>query len=194
MTNVLVVRHGQSEWNADGRWQGQADPGLTNLGRSQARQASHAVGAVDAIYASPLLRAAGTAAIISEEVGVGPVLVTEGLKERHAGEWQGLTRPEIEEAWPGYLAEGRRPPGWEDDGHVVRRAFSALDEISASAGDAHVLAVAHAGIIYAIEGALGADWERLANLAGRWLRHDGRHWQLGERVHLLIEETIPDQI
>ena len=118
----------------------------------------------------------------------------EGLKERHAGEWQGLTRPEIEEAWPGYLAEGRRPPGWEDDGHVVRRAFSALDEISASAGDGHVLAVAHAGIIYAIEGALGADWERLANLAGRWLRHDGRHWQLGERVHLLIEETIPDQI
>lgn len=194
MTNVLVVRHGQSEWNAQGRWQGQADPELTSLGHEQARQASRAVGAVDAVFASPLLRAAATATIISGEIGVGPVVVSEGLKERHAGEWQGFKRSEIERDWPGYLDAGRRPPGWEDDELVRDRAFTALDEIAAVTGDGHVLAVAHAGIIYSIEQCLGADWERLANLAGRWLRHDGRSWELGDRVHLLVEETIPDQI
>ena len=194
VTNVLILRHGQSEWNAAGRWQGQADPDLTQLGREQAQLASRAIGAVDAVFASPLARAAVTAAIISEEIGVGPVVLTEGLKERHAGEWQGLTRAEIEQAWPGYLTERRRPPSWEDDGLVRDRAFAALEEMSTATAGGDVLAVAHAGLIYSIEEDLGAGWERLANLAGRWLRHDGSTWQLGERVHLLAEETIPDQI
>ena len=194
VTNVLLVRHGQSEWNAAGRWQGQADPELTDLGREQAHTAARAVGAVDAIVASPLLRAATTASIISEEIGIGPVIVMDGLMERHAGEWQGLTRAEIERDWPGYLAEERRPPGWEDDTLVRQRALAALDAIAATVTDGHVLAVAHAGIIYSIEQTLGAEWERLANLGGRWLRHDGSEWHMGERVHLLIDETIPDQI
>ena len=58
MTRVLLVRHGQSEWNADGRWQGQADPALTDLGRHQALHASRSLGSVDAIVASDLQRAA----------------------------------------------------------------------------------------------------------------------------------------
>jgi broad specificity phosphatase PhoE len=196
VTRLLIVRHGQSEWNAAGRWQGQADPELTDLGREQAWRASRAVGAVDAIFASPLRRAAATADIISGEIGVGPVVTVDGLMERHAGEWQGLTRPEIEQAYPGYLAEHRRPPGWEDDRAVAGRVMGALDAIAvATRGtDAHVLAVAHAGVIFAVEAELGAPWERLANLGGRWLEHDGRSWHLGERVHLLVEETIPDQI
>ena len=116
MTRILVVRHGQSEWNADGRWQGQENPPLTELGRHQARHAARAVGAVDAIYASPLDRAATTAHLVAEETGIGPVVLLPGLMERHAGVWQGLTRRQIEEAFPGYLDAGRRPPGWEDDG------------------------------------------------------------------------------
>ncbi|MGI9579167.1 MAG: histidine phosphatase family protein [Microthrixaceae bacterium] len=194
MTDVLVVRHGQSEWNADGRWQGQANPDLTSLGREQARLAAEAVGAVDAIFASPLIRAAMTATIISELIGIGPVVLAEGLMERNAGEWQGLTRSEIESGWPGYLDARKRPPGWEDDALVRSRAFAALEEIAGASGDGHVLAVAHAGIIYAIEEELGATWERLANLAGRWLRFEHGQWHLGDRVHLLTDETIPDQI
>jgi broad specificity phosphatase PhoE len=194
VTNVLMVRHGQSEWNALGLWQGQEDPDLTDLGRQQAARASAAVGAVDAVFASPLMRAASTAAIISGEIGVGPVVLQEGLKERHAGEWQGLTRDQIEAQWPGYLEQRRRPPGWEQDELVRERAFAALDAIASATGDGHVLVVAHAGIIYSVEEHLGAQWERLANLAGRWLRHDGSEWHLGDRVHLLIEETIPDQL
>ncbi len=194
MTSVLLVRHGQSEWNAAGRWQGQEDPELTDLGRTQARLASAAVGAVDGIFASPLRRAAETAAIVAEQIGVGPVIVTEGLMERNAGEWQGLTRTEIGRDYPGYLEEGRRPPGWEDDGEVELRVMAALDAIADMSGDGHVLAVAHAGVVFAIERLLGAEWERLANLGGRWMRRHEGTWQLGERVHLLIDETIPDQL
>lgn len=194
MTQLLLVRHGQSEWNADGRWQGQADPPLTELGREQARRAARAVGAVDGVYASPLERAAVTAAIISDELGVGPLVTLGGLKERHAGEWQGLTRDEIEAAFPGYLAEGRRPPGWEDDDEVEARVLGSLDAIAVQHPYGTVLAVAHAGVVFAVERALGADWERLANLGGRWLHHEDGAWRLGERVHLLVEETIPDQL
>lgn len=194
MTRLLLVRHGQSEWNADGRWQGQENPPLTALGRLQASRASHAVGAVDAIYASPLDRAITTAMIIAEATGIGPVVTVEGLMERHAGEWQGLTHEQIEEQYPGYLAERRRPPMWEPDDQVEVRVLAALDQIAEEHPEGHVLAVAHAGVIYAAEFAFGGEWERLANLGGRWFEKKNGSWTLGERVHLLIEETIPDQL
>ena len=60
--------------------------------------------------------------------------------------------------------------------------------------DGHVLAVAHAGVIFAVERIIGAEWERLANLGGRWLEHANGTWTIGNRIHLLIDETIPDQI
>lgn len=189
-----MVRHGQSEWNAQGRWQGQENPPLTELGHRQARAASHGVGAVDAVVASPLDRAATTAHLIAGEIGVGPVIVSPGLMERHAGEFQGLTRDEIEVAFPGYLESGRRPPAWEDDGEVEARVFAALGDVATAHPGGLVLVVAHAGVIYAIERAFDAPWERLANLAGRWLERDRDRWSLGERVHLLVEETIPDQL
>ena len=108
MTRMLLVRHGQSEWNALGRWQGQADPPLSALGREQARSAVARLGAVDLIVASDLDRALTTAAIMAEGLGVGPVMVEPRLRERSAGEWSGLTRAEIDEQWPGYL--DRAPP------------------------------------------------------------------------------------
>ena len=103
MTRVLLIRHGQSEWNAEGRWQGQADPPLTDLGRHQAVHAARNLGSVDAVVASDLQRASETALIIGEALGVGPVVLEPGLRERDAGEWSGLTRAEIERDWPGYL-------------------------------------------------------------------------------------------
>ena len=89
MTRVLLVRHGQSEWNADGRWQGQADPPLTDLGRHQALHAARNLGVVDAIVASDLQRASETALIIAGELGVGPLVLEPDLRERDAGEWSG---------------------------------------------------------------------------------------------------------
>ena len=200
MTRVLLVRHGQSEWNADGRWQGQADVPLTDLGRSQAHHATRALGAVDAIVASDLSRASETAMILSGELGVGPVVIDPDLRERDAGEWSGLTRAEIERAWPGYLAEEgprRRPPGWEPDTDLLGRATAALVRIHLLVPDGEAIAVTHGGLIYVIEGHFGQPFERLANLGGRWLDvGDEGLVSLGERVVLIEgdEQTVPNQI
>jgi probable phosphoglycerate mutase len=191
---VLLIRHGQSEWNAVGRWQGQADPPLTDLGRHQAAHAAQHVGAVDAVVASDLERSRLTAEIIAELVGVGPVLVDAGLRERDAGEWQGLTKAEIAEQWPGYLDDHRRPPAFEPDDAFQDRIFGALDRIRADVPDGDVLAVAHAGVVYQVEAVLGADFVPLPNVAGRWVQADGDGpWTLGDRVTLVDpdELTVP---
>lgn len=195
---LLLLRHGQSVWNEAGRWQGQADPPLTDLGRQQASQASERIGLVDAIHASPLERAWVTAEIIAASLGVGPVQPEPGLVERFAGEWQGLTRPQIEEAYPGYLKARKRPPGWEPDHKLEDRAMTALGAIAIAHGgaesDSQVLVVGHSGVIYAIETLLGAAHTRLANLGGRWLEFGPAGWKLGERTVLLDNPTIPGQI
>jgi probable phosphoglycerate mutase len=201
MTRVLLVRHGQSVWNADGRWQGQADPPLTDLGRAQARHAARALGTVDAIVASDLERAAETAAILSGELGVGPVVLDPDLRERDAGEWSGLTRAEIEAGWPGYLSdeggERRRPEGWEADRDLEARAAAALARIHGLVPGGEAIAVTHGGLIYVLEGAFGVPFERIGNLGGRWIDvgPDGPT-ALGERVVLIDpdEVTVPDQI
>ncbi len=195
-TRVLLVRHGQSEWNAEGRWQGQADAPLSDLGRRQAREAARLIGAVDAIWASDLQRAAETAAIISADLGVGPVVVDPDLRERDAGEFSGLTRAEIEERFPGHLAARRRPPSWEPDEHLLQRALGAVHRIADATPEGEVLAVTHGGLVYTIEAHLGIPHERLANLAGRWIDVAGGALRAGDRV-LLTEPgdvTVPGQI
>lgn len=198
------MRHGQSEWNALGRWQGQADPPLSDLGRSQARAAARTLGAVDAIFASDLQRAAETAAIISGELGVGPVVVDADLRERDAGEWSGLTRAEIDERYPGYLPSDRhrtfapndgegalRPPGWESDASLLARARAALETIHGAVPDGDVLAVTHGGLIYVVEGALAQPFTRLANGEGRWVVVGGEELVLGDRVLLVNDDATP---
>jgi probable phosphoglycerate mutase len=206
----LLVRHGESEWNAVGRWQGQADPRLTDLGRHQAKAAATAIGAVDAVWTSPLHRAAETAVIISDAIGVGPVVVDDDLMERDAGEWSGLTRAEIEARYPGWLegtsafepGQHRRPPGWEPDDHLLARALVAIGRVAGSLAPAggDVVAITHGGLIYAVESHLGARFARIANLAGRWIEVGARDGglRLGGRVQLVdpheVAVTVPDQL
>lgn len=195
-TRVLLVRHGQSEWNAIGRWQGQADPPLSDLGRRQAREAARAIGAVDAIWASDLQRAAETAAIISSDLGVGPVVLEPDLRERDAGEYSGLTRSEIEERFPGYLEARKRPPGWEPEEHLLARALRVVHEIGRAVPGGDVLAVTHGGLVYTLEAHLGAAHARLANTEGRWIAVDGGRLRLGDRILLADADdlTVPGQI
>ena len=193
MLNLLLARHGQSEWNAVGRWQGQADPPLSELGRAQARGAANQAGAFDAIFASDLERALHTATIISTTLGVGPVIVDPRLKERDAGEFSGLTRADIDAQFPGMLDRGEWPPGWEDDEAVLVRVLAALDDIlTTTGGHGDVLAVTHGGIIYTLEGHFGLAHERIANLGARWLHHDGSAWRLGERLLLAPDDVTID--
>lgn len=192
VTGMLVVRHGQSEWNAAGRWQGQEDPPLSDLGRNQAATASLRVGSVDLVVASDLQRAVETATIIATAIGVGPVLVDAGLRERHAGEWQGLTKAEIEEQWPGYLEAGDRPPGFEPTDDFTSRVHDTLDRLESAHRGATMLVVSHGGVIYIIEEHRGLPFERVANLSGRELTHHGtpRGIVLGERIDLVGKDDL----
>lgn len=216
MAHVLLVRHGESAWNAEGRWQGQADPPLTDLGLRQAALAAHAVGSVEAVVASDLQRASVTADVMAEALGVGPVVVDPGWRERSVGEWSGLTRQEIHQRWPGCLSDDsvrtrlrrvdgslaeRRPPGWESDEHLLERTLAALRRLVAPTGDGDVLVITHGGVIYNLEHHLGSDAGRIPNLGGRWV-HAGVESAglaapeaavtvtLGDRVVLVDPEVI----
>jgi broad specificity phosphatase PhoE len=91
---VTVFRHGQSEGNVAGTWQGRTDGALTDLGRHQAAEASQYAPKVDAFYTSPLQRAKKTAEIIGSSIGVDPV-PTDGLMEMAFGSWEDLTHEEV---------------------------------------------------------------------------------------------------
>lgn len=179
------MRHAESTWNVERRWQGRADPPLSTQGRAAAREASRALGAVDAVITSPLRRAAETAAIFSVEIGVGPVLVDEELVERDVGEWSGLTRAEIEERHPGWLAAERFPDGWEHDDEVLTRARRAFVRIGETYAGADVLIVTHGGMLRALCRLAGLGERRFTNL-GAWpaeLEHE--EIRGGEPIELL---------
>lgn len=187
---MLLVRHAQSAWNDEGRWQGRADPPLSELGRRQALAAATRVGAVDAIVTSTLERARHTAEILAEAVGIGPVVHEPELVERDVGEWSGLTRAEIERDWPGYLADARRPPGFEDDDELLARVLPAITRIASVFDGADVLVVTHGGVIRTLERHLGELAGALPNLAGRAVVRTDSGLVLGERVTLLDDDDL----
>ena len=189
-TALLVVRHGQSEWNAIGRWQGHADPSLSELGRRQAFVASASIGAVDGIVSSDLLRSAETAAIIAEQLGVGPVAVDDRLRERDAGEWTGLTRAEIDKGWPGWIDSGRQPAGYEGFEDVLARVVQSLDSIAEAAAGGSLLVVTHGGVIRALARSHGLDDIPIANLAGLTMRVSPTGHTVEERISLLDGQTV----
>jgi broad specificity phosphatase PhoE len=190
-THLLVIRHGQSEWNAIGRWQGHADPPLSELGRRQAFLAAAAVGAVDAIVSSDLLRAAETAAIIAQQLGVGPVVVDDRLRERDAGEWTGLTHGEIEDQWPGWIEGKKRPAGFEPVESVVGRALASFAALQAASPGGSILVVTHGGVIRALEKSHGRSGNAIANLGGITVRATASGHAIGERIGLLDGQDVP---
>jgi len=195
VTRVIALRHGESEWNAVGRWQGQADPPLTDAGMLQAVAAAEVLGTFDAVWASTLQRAAYTAAIIAEALGIGPVQVDPGLMENAFGPWQGLTIQEIEAGWPNYLAEHRRPDGAEQAEEVAERALAALRRIATEHPGGEVLVVTHAGLLRTLRRSLGADDVRFTNLGGCWfhVHADGRVVP-GDVVHLIDPQSFGDTL
>lgn len=186
---LLLVRHGQSTWNAEGRWQGQADPPLTELGREQARLASERIGAVDAVVSSTQQRALETALIIAGAIGVGPVLTDDDMVERNAGPWSGLTRAEIDRDYPGFLAEDKRPDGYETDQSLLDRNLAAINRIATNHGpDTTVLVATHGGVIHNLESHFGLEIGRVPNLSGRILQRTGGTWHPGEQLTLLDDD------
>ena len=153
------------------------------------------IGLIDAIYSSDLNGPDHTAEIVAQQLGTD-VVVEPRLRERQAGEWEGRTRAEIDEGWPGYLESGRRPDGYEPDESVLERVLAASSAI-AEAHDGDVLVITHGGVVRVIERHLDRDADGLIpNLGGRWLLHEGTAPVLGDRVVLLDPDqvTTPEQI
>ena|SRR5579872_6136454 len=95
MATLLLVRHGETDWNAEGRLQGHTDRPLNEYGRRQAHALAERLADddIEAIYASDLSRARETAEILGARLGL-PVVLDPGLRERNWGNWEGLTGPE----------------------------------------------------------------------------------------------------
>ncbi len=196
-TRFLLVRHGQSTWNAIGRWQGRADAPLSPAGEEQAREAAvelAALGPFEVVVTSSLARARQTGELLAEHAGIELGDAVDDLIERSAGQWEGLLRSEIEARYPNWLAQRRRPPGYEPDEEIVVRALRAVRELAERHAGASVVVVSHGGLITSLERAAGEEWRQLTNLEARWFAFDTASGDLlpdGERVRLLPAEPVP---
>lgn len=164
-TTLYLIRHGETVWNADGRFQGHQNSPLNDSGYQQAYIVARAVSTypIAAIYTSDLDRAAETAEIVAAPHGLSPVRDAR-LREACFGEWEGLTLTQISERWPDLIAAWRadslrtRPPGGETLEQVQARVVMLLDDIVTRHPDEHVALVAHGGSLRAVVAhALSAD-------------------------------------
>ncbi|MGB2875958.1 MAG: histidine phosphatase family protein [Gaiellaceae bacterium] len=154
MTKLLLVRHGETDWNLGDRFQGHADPPLNETGRAQARELADSLAgrSFAAVYSSPLRRAFETAEIVAAPHGLEAVPV-EGLREVDVGSWQGLTRDEIEQRFPDHFRRWLEyREGWEDGetyGQMSSRVVATLVELAERHDGEEALVVTHGGPIRA---------------------------------------------
>lgn len=166
VATLILLRHGRTAYNHSGRFQGQKDVPLDEVGLEQAGAAGADIAsrfAVTRIVSSDLTRARQTAEALSAAVGV-PVETCPRLREISVGEWEDHTREEVGEKWPTELAawlsgEEMRPPGGESRTEASARVAERIGELVAESDDEAVLAVvAHGAVIRgATEILLGLD-------------------------------------
>lgn len=155
-TRILLIRHGETDWNVQGRWQGHAPVPLNDQGRRQAALLAEALvqypDRISAIYSSDLSRAFETASIIGNRLGL-PVFPDVRLREIDLGDWQGLTYDEVR-AWDGQRHDEIQQnslemprPGGESPEQLASRCVDALHSIVQRHKDDVVLAVSHGGAI-----------------------------------------------
>jgi len=136
MTRLLLIRHGETDWNTEGRYQGQSDVPLNATGREQAQQLAQALrgSALEAIYSSDLLRARETAEALARATGA-PLHVDPRLREVGLGEWEGQLFSDIQQRYPDLLRRRREdplnfaPPGGETVAALRSRLLSAVQDI-----------------------------------------------------------------
>jgi broad specificity phosphatase PhoE len=153
VTTLLLARHGETDWNRDHRWQGHDGQPLNETGRNQARDLAARLDAVDAIYSSDSIRARETAEIAAARLQL-EVCVDARLREVSFGEWEGLTRAEINDRFADGFArwlacEQDAPDGGESDDAMAERVLQALLEISERHPGRRVLVVTSGGPIRA---------------------------------------------
>jgi probable phosphoglycerate mutase len=165
VTQLLLVRHGETDWNAAGRWQGHSDTPLNDEGRRQALALAATLEDVDVVYASDLARARETAEIVGERLEL-PVRLDARLRERGFGAWEGLTTAEVERRFPDDHRRWRAGDGFGAADAEPFEAFAArihavLEHVLGKHADQTVLLVSHGGSIRVIHAlACGLDYVR----------------------------------
>ncbi|HZQ31687.1 MAG TPA: glucosyl-3-phosphoglycerate phosphatase [Mycobacterium sp.] len=188
---LVMLRHGQTEFNAGSRMQGQLDTGLSELGRDQAVAAAEVLAKFDPllIVSSDLRRAYDTAVTLAERTGA-PMVVDRRLRETHLGDWQGMTHTEVDAAAPGARIAWRNDATWAPHGgesrvDVARRSVPVVTELVESLPNwgedepyRPVVLVAHGGLIAALTAELlglpVANWPVLGGMGNAsWVQLSG---------------------
>jgi glucosyl-3-phosphoglycerate phosphatase len=198
LRRLILLRHGQTDYNVDGRMQSPIDSCLTDAGHEQAAEAAPVLASLapDRLVSSDLRRAVDTAEVVGAACGL-PVKFDPRLRETHLGLWQGHTVAEIERDYPGAIATWRSDPGWappegESRIDVVARSRPVVDELDAEFADSDgvsetVLLVAHGGLIAGLVTGLlelpPSAWPSFGGLGNcRWAvlarRDDHPRWRL----------------
>lgn len=203
ITRICLLRHGETEWNTQRRWQGHEDIPLNRHGELQAHAAAEALQdqRLDIIYTSDLNRAKTTARLIADAC-LTPLVVEPELRERHFGAIQGLTRREAEERYPSLYSriQAREPdvdpPGRNSEslGRFARRIGAVFRSIAVRHPGKRVLIVSHGGcmdIMYRVVTGMSLEAPRnfaLGNATINWVSWQEGQWQLREwdkKAHLV---------
>jgi probable phosphoglycerate mutase len=167
MTTIHLVRHGETDWNRELRWQGHSNVPLNERGRTQARKLADTLSGTPfaAVYSSDLRRASETARIVADRLSL-PVQTDEDLREIDVGSWEGFTLADLEARVPDAVArwEEKGEHGWEDgESHAAMmvRVRNAIGSIAARHEGERVLVFSHGGPIRALKAlAAGFDYPR----------------------------------
>ncbi len=196
---LVMLRHGQTDFNLGSRMQGQLDTDLSELGRTQAVAAAEVLGKLQPlrIVSSDLRRAYLTAVMLGERTGL-PVQVDQRLRETHLGDWQGLTHNEVDAEAPGARLAWREDATWAPHGgesrvDVAARSVPLVAELvsgepdwgDAAEPDRPVVLVAHGGLIAALSAAVlklpVANWPILGGMGNcSWVQLSGHLDDLGD--------------
>ena len=190
-TQLIIVRHGETEWNLNGRIQGHLDSPLTKSGRAQAEAIASRLQAIEinALYSSDLGRAYATAQIISNKTG-HHILTDKRLRELHLGKFEGLTEGEVRKQYPDefvYLRNAELDyiyPGGESKGQFSARLISCLEELMEKHYGGQILVITHGGALSRLMRhalglpVVGSNKYKVCNAAFNVFSYDDGRWQL----------------
>lgn len=189
-TTICILRHGETDWNAQGRLQGLEDVELNNAGRAQAQDISEyfKAGTWDLVVSSPLKRAYETAQIIAANIGIAQVLVSKEIIERDYGSASGLLPDERKVKFPDGI------PDQEDFEHLRVRAMDGLTKIATEFAGKKIIVVSHGGltnsILYSISGGtFGSFKTRLKNGCINKITYTNNQWTV-EFYNKTAEELL----
>ncbi|GGE66472.1 histidine phosphatase family protein [Priestia taiwanensis] len=179
MTEICLVRHGQTDWNFQEIIQGHEDIPLNEVGKQQARQSAEFLSEQqwDIVMSSPLGRAYETAKTIADAVGIDKIILDERFIERNFGEASGKPIPDVRHL----IAEGT-VEGLETEEEIVARCFQGLQDVAATYAGKRIVLVAHSHAIKAILHAIAPQEitfsTRLANAGANFIQHVDGEWEV----------------